>query len=235
MARREKAGTEFLGTTIVGKGGRPSVPSFSGSQEFQLGELKNSIRSLDAYIQASLKNVTDYLARSGVTVARRNLREATTPQDWGKSRMAGEHYGVRFAPYGRSAGREETGHMYDSLTSSVKMASYGKTMWRGTFGWENPKAYIVYQELGFYSTGAFDPGATAASGRAKFTTGIEQYIPGARSLPKALPSIRRRIPAALSAVRNEAIRMWKADGFKGRPASYAKMKPPNLLITTFFD
>ena len=224
MARREKAGQEFL-----------AVPFAQFSQDIQLGELKNSIKSLDAYIQASLKNVTDYLARSGVTVARKALREATTPADWGKSRMAGEHYGVRFAPYGRSAGREETGHMYDSLTSSVSMASYGKTMWRGTFGWENPEKYIVYQEVGFFSTGVFDPGATAASGRAKFTSGKEKYIPGARSLPKAVVSIKKRVPAALSAVRNEAIRMWKADGFKGRPASYEKMKPPNLLITTFFD
>jgi len=158
--------------------------------------------------------------------------------------MAGSYFGVSFARYGRTAGREETGFMYDSLSSSVELASSGKTMWRGRFGWDDQalsKApYIPYQEQGFYSTGSFDPIRTAASGVAKFKdSGREKWIEGARSIPFARRSIERRAPAAYSAAINEAIKQFNANGFKGNPQRYADVKQTgrmrSVLLTRFVD
>lgn len=158
--------------------------------------------------------------------------------------MAGKYFGVSFARYGRTAGREETGFMYDSLSWSVNLAPSGKTMWRGRFGWDDAALrrapYIPYQEQGFYATGRFDPIATAASGVAKFRdSGKEKWIEGAGSIPYARRSIERRAAAAYSAARNEAIKLFNAAGFKGNPGSYADVKPTgrmrSVLKTSFVD
>jgi hypothetical protein len=102
-------------------------------------------------------------------------------------------------------------------------------MWRGTFGWDDQaltKApYIVYQEMGFYSTGVFDPIRTAASGIAKFTSGREKWINAVHAIPRGREQIEKRAPAAYSAALNEAIKQFKANGFKGNPDKYADIKP----------
>lgn len=193
--------------------------------------LRQKVKSFEAYFQNELYNVTENLAKSGVTVARRALRDAKT--EWGKSRMAGNHFGVRFAPYGRSEGREDTGFMYDSLSYDVEITG-ARNNWRGIFGWPvsaiektrkgGQRSYIELQENGFYGTGKFDPVATAASGKAKFKEGAPKWIPGAKSLPQASESIRKRAQSAYSAAWNEAVRKWYSDGFKTNPGSYKEAR-----------
>lgn len=227
---RESAGSTRLG-----------LPFILVNQDIQFADLGKQVEGFSVFLQAQIKNVTENLAKSGVTKAREKIRSSVT--DWGKSRMSGNHYGVRFAPYGRSSGREETGFMYDSLSSSVELAPSGKTMWRGRFGWDDAALrqapYIPYQEQGFYSTGAFDPVRTAASGIAKFKEGPEKWIEGAGSIPYGRRSIEKRAPAAYSAALNEAIRQFEANGFKGEPSRYADVKPTgrmrSVLLTRFVD
>lgn len=219
---RETAGETRLG-----------LPFIKVTQNVQFADLGRQIQGFNLFLQAQIKNVTENLVKSGVTKAREKLRSSVT--DWGQARMAGSYFGVSFARYGRTAGREETGFMYDSLSWSVDLAPSGKTMWRGRFGWDDAalsKApYIPYQEQGFYSTGAFDIEATSASGIAKFTSGREKWIEGAGSIPFARRSIERRAPAAYSAARNEAIKLFNEAGFKGNPGKYADVKPTGRMIS----
>ena len=206
---------------------RLGIPYVRTSQDIQFEDLARQVDGFNVFLQAQIKNVTQALVAGGVTSGRKRIREAVT--GWGQSRMSGSHYGVSFARYGRTAGREETGFMYDSLSSSVQLAPFGKTMWRGTFGWNDQaltKApYIVYQEMGFYSTGVFDPVRTAASGIAKFTSGREKWIDAVHAIPRGREQIEKRAPAAYSAALNEAIKQFKANGFKGNPDTYADIKP----------
>jgi hypothetical protein len=182
----------------------------------------SQVEGFNEYFQVQLRNVVERLATSGVNVARRTIREAKT--EWGKSRMAGNHYGVRFAPYGRSEGREDTGFMYDSLTSSVRKD--GNT-WRGVWGWPDSAirkaGYIPLQEFGFYASGKFDPVATAASGKAKFQAvqgGRGKWIPGAYSMFASRDSIGKRIESAFSQAWNQARVDFKAAGNSSDPGSY---------------
>ena len=225
---RETAGTTRLG-----------LPFIEVTQDIQFKDLINRVEGFNVFLQSQIKKVTENLSKAGVTFARKKIRNSVT--GWGEGRMAGKYFGVNFARYGRSAGREETGFMYDSLSASVRLAPSGKTMWRGTFGWDDDalrKApYIPYQEMGFYSTGAFDPIATAASGIAKFTTGREKWIEGARSIPYARRQVEKLAPSAYSAALNEAIKQFNANGFKGNPKKYADLDIPKggILSTRFFD
>jgi hypothetical protein len=206
-------------------GGRASITFiYTGATSNKIARPDYSTRfqNLNKYFQEQVHNVTENLAKSAVPIAQNAIRNAKT--EWGKSRMAGNHYGVRFAPYGRSEGREETGFMHDSLSWSVEKSKSGKNMWEGRFGWTqdvlNQAPYIQFQAQGFYSTGAFDPVATAASGRARFKSGPEKFIEGALPLTPARKSIEKRIASAYSAAWNEAVRQWNSDGFKGNPGSY---------------
>ena len=239
---RETAGSTSLG-----------VPFIEVTQNVQFNDLAQSVAGFAVYLQAQIQAATQSLVRGGVTSTRKKLRSSTT--DWGKSRMAGSHYGVSFQPFGRSSGREETGFMYDSLSSSVEIAKSGKTMFMGTFGWDDSalrKApYIPYQEQGFYSTGSFDPVRTKASGIAKFKEGPTKWIEGARSIPYGTDQIIRRAPSLYSRAINIAIKKFKADGFKGDPKKYTELNIPKqdkysvsekglfvgspLLKTRFFD
>jgi len=203
---------------------RLGIPAIQISQDIQFEDLAKQVAGFNVFLQAQIKNVTRALVAGGVTSARRKIRDSTTK--WGRGRMSGSYFGVSFAPYGRSEGREETGFMYDSLSFNV--FSYGGTGWRGTFGWDdaalNKAPYIIYQEQGFYSTGSFDPIRTAASGIAKFKSGREKFIEGAKSIPYARDQVIKRAPAAYSAALNEAIKQFQANGFKGNPDTYADVK-----------
>lgn len=223
----------------TGGSARAGLPFISVSQDIQFDRLGKQIEGFSEFLQSQIKNITENLAKSGVTKAREKVRSSVT--GWGQGRMAGSYFGVSFARYGRSEGREETGFMYDSLSWRMKSSGSNSKKWRATFGWDDAalsKApYIIYQEMGFYSTGVFDPIRTAASGIAKFTSGREKFIEGAASIPFARRSIEKRAPAAYSAALNEAIKQFKANGFKGNPKKYADLDVPRggFLRTRFFD
>lgn len=183
-------------------------------------EFKKQFNNFDQFLNNQLVNVTQNLAKSGITETRKKLREATTR--WGEARMAGIYYGVRFAPEGRSAGREKTGTMYDSLSSKVDTEKLsGGFFVEGVFGWSKSTLarhpYILFQETGFYSTGRFDPVATAAAGRARFKEGPARFVRGAASLPKGRREVMKRAASAYSAAWNEAVREYNRGGFSGTP------------------
>lgn len=194
-------------------------------------------QEFEQYFAREIRNVVQTLAKSGVTVARRTLREAKT--EWGKSRMAGNHFGVRFAPYGRSEGREDTGLMYDSLSvfEPQEIGTFGGggggyDSFRGAWGWSSSAVakapYIEAQEFGFFSNSKFDPVATAASGRASFKEGDGygdlKWVPGAQSLRAAEKSVSRRTQAAFSAAWNQAVKNWNSDNLKGNPGTYKEAR-----------
>lgn len=194
----------------------------------------DKIKGFDDLFQASLYNVTANLSKSGVTVGRKALRNATT--EWGKSRMMGNHFGVRFAPYGRSSGREDTGNMYDSMTYKVK-ENPGGNLWQGEFGWFSPDAadsYFNKQENGFMSYMRFDPVRTAATGIAKFKEGRGKWIEGAKSGQAGLQSIRKRMNAAYTAAWNEAASIYQSAGGPS-PGTYlqAQARKKERLSYTF--
>lgn len=212
---RETGGTESL-----------ALPFISVSQNIEFKDLAQSIAGFAVYLQSQMAAATQNLVRGGVTSARKQIRNAVTP--WGNARMKGSYGDVSFQRYGRTAGREETGFMYDSLSSSITAKKSGKIV--GTFGWDtsalDKAPYIVSQEMGFYSTGTFDRARTQASGIAKFKSGPRKYIEGARSIPVAMDQVIRRAPSVYSRALNLAIKKFKADGFQGNPKKYADLDIP---------
>ena len=205
---------------------------FSIQTETAVTRLKSQVEGFEPYFQNQIKAVVKNLATSGVTETRKALRNAKT--EWGKSRMSGNHYGVRFAPYGRSEGRENTGYMYDSLDSRIIPS--GDT-WKGIWGWsrhaEQRAPYILGQEIGFWSTGSFDPVATAATGKAQFKDGRRRWIEGAGSLFKSRDAVSRRTQAAFSAAWKQArIDFYQAGG-KGDPGSYLQKRGEERLRRAF--
>jgi len=186
---------------------------------------KKQFQNFDNFLNAQLVAVTNNLAKSGITETRKALRAGTTR--WGIARMAGEYYGVRFAPEGRSEGREKTGRMYDSVSSRIETGKDADGFFvEGKFGWSKAiiakDPYILFQEIGFYSTGVFDPAATKASGRARFTTGPPKFIRGAATLPKARREVEKRVASGYSAAWNEAVKQYNAGGFSGSPQNPPK-------------
>jgi hypothetical protein len=188
-------------------------------------EFKKQFKNFDQFLNAQLVNVTENLAKSGITETRKKLRDAKSR--WGEARMAGVYYGVRFAPEGRSSGREKTGTMYDSLSSRIDAGKdSGGFFVEGVFGWSKSTIarypYILFQEIGFYSTGRFDPVATAATGRARFKSGPPVFVPGVFSLPKARKEVMKRAASAYSAAWNESVKQYNAGGFSGTPKKPTK-------------
>lgn len=215
-----------------------SVGPASTQQKRSGPRLKQRLESFAGYFQAQLDVVLQRLANAGRNSSRKALQKATTP--WGFARMEGDYGGVRFKPYGRSAGREDTGFMMDSLSGGLKDAppSFGSvtksqpgTDKQAFFGWSretiSSNPYIALQENGFYSNGSFDPERTAQDGVARFKAGTRKYIEGAESLDAGLQSVNQIAESFFSGAWNEAVRIWNADGFVGSPGSYLdnRVKP----------
>lgn len=196
-------------------------------QEISGPDTKVRFENLRDYFETQLQVVTQNLAQSGANIAKDALERAETP--WGRARIAGQYGDVRFKPYGRSAGRNDTGFMMDSLSAWQGGVSKGSRVnVEGYFGWPpeviNSNPYILFQAQGFTSNTVFDPQRTRASGIAKFKKGSGRNVPGAYPLSKAIPSIRNRAQSAYSAAWNEAVKLWKGDGFKGSPGKWADVR-----------
>jgi hypothetical protein len=198
-------------------------------------DVKVRFEGLRDYFEAQLAIVSRNLAQSGANIGKENLRKAET--DWGAARMAGNYGGVRFKPYGRSAGREDTGFMMNSLSAWVGEFGRGaRTSVNSYFGWTpdvlNANPYIVFQATGYRSKTVFDPQRTAASGIAKFKEGSGRLVRGADPLSGAISSIKNRAQSAYSAAWNEAVKIWEADGFKGGAGKWVDVRSD---AGTFFD
>jgi len=217
---------DFRVTWKGGKVLRTEAINLQNKIDLQSGSpLSDAVRSefsgFESFLQEQLINVTRNIAKSGITETAKALRAAKT--EWGKSRLAGNHFGVRFAPEGKSEGREKSGTMINSLSSGIETGRSRDGLFvEGFYGWtdnavsKNP--YILSQENGFWSVGVFDPIATAASGRARFKEGAtRKWIAGARSLPKSQKEVAKRAKSAFSAAWNEAVKQYNGKGFSGSP------------------
>lgn len=200
--------------------------------------LSERLDTLSSYFQSQLEVVLSRLSTAGRNASRKALREATTP--WGFARIEGNYGGVRFKPYGRSAGRDDTGFMMESLSGGL--ADSPGTFGPGSqqfvsdkeafFGWSretiSSNPYIASQENGFYSNGSFDPEKTAADGVARFKAGAKKYIEGADSLSFGIDAVNQIKESFFSGAWNEAVRQWRSDGFTGSPGSYLDRRVPVL-------
>jgi len=189
------------------------------------------LKSFRKYFQEALGETTRRLATAGANAARKRVREAETP--WGQARIRGEYFGVNFRPYGRSAGREDTGFMLESLSTwmdeSPMALGVSRNRFQGYFGWPeeviSKAGYIAFQEIGFYSTGSFDPVATAASGIAKFKPGMQKYIHGVNAIPAGRRVVEKIARSFYAGAWNEAVRKWKDDGFTTDPGRFTDEYP----------
>lgn len=225
MARDEYGYATYIGSGRVEVSGPTSART-----------IDNRLKNFRKYFQAALGETTRRLSTAGVNAARKRLREAETP--WGQARMRGEYFGVSFRSYGRSAGREDTGNMLDSLSTWVDEASMAlgvsRNRYQGYFGWapEDVDGYFLFQEYGFYSSGSFDAVATAASGVAKFKKGVEKFIPGANSLLAGERTVAKIARSFYSGAWNEAVKQWRRDGFTSDPGSFIDNYPRGPVSNT---
>ena len=181
------------------------------------------VEGFEKYFRAQVAAVSLALAASGVMVAKRTLLGAETP--WGQARMRGEYFGVRFRPYGKGPGRFDTGNMYNALKildtnagtftgSKAKNQlnvdfGYDKAMDRGKYG----GPYFEDQERGFVNPWSFLREETRRNGIATFGRPGGKRVAGAKALPAAAESIRKRIDSAFSSAWNEARKIFEANGF----------------------
>ena len=205
--------------------------SYSIKQDSTTAYFTSKLEGFDKYFKKSIQAAMQNMATSGVTAQRKAIRGATT--SWGAARMAGSHYGVKFQSYGRSAGREDTGFMYDSVESFGSLKRKGEGYHKASWGWSEATLreapYIADQEFGFMSTGVFDAKATAKNGTAKFKEGNSKWVKGAFSTYASRDSVARRIPSALSNAWNEAQRDFKAAGNKANAGSWLENRGEYIL------
>lgn len=207
-----------------------TVGGRSSKQEIRGPSMKDRLDNFAVYFQSQLDVVLSRLSVAGRNASRKALRESTTP--WGFARIEGNYGGVRFKPYGRSAGREDTGFMMESLSGGLETVRLdqmpGKETFVGDkqafFGWSretiSSNPYIAMQENGFYSNGSFDPEKTASDGVARFKAGAKKYIEGADSLSFGLDKVKQIEQSFFAGAWNEAVKQWNADGFTGSQGSY---------------
>ena len=142
----------------------------SWSIEENISDFSSDIKKFDAIFQRNLRSASSRFVAGAVTSVRKALDQATTP--WGEARIRGEAAGIKFQPYGNSAGRNDTGNMIESIAGEVFADGNGKIVMR--FGWLfNQEDYFLDQEYGFESRSTLNKKATIKSGEATFRLGQE--------------------------------------------------------------
>lgn len=178
-------------------------------------DIESSLKGFNKIFQEEKQNAMEVLARGAVTAWRNALDKATT--QWGFKRMAGRSGNSVFAPYGRSAGRNDSGQMMDDLGYSVNVNGGNASV---TVGWvENYEDYYGRQEEGFTSNTIFK-GARNNSprfGKSK----IKMKIDGAHGMDYAYASFRKRKASFMSGAWNAALSRYKG---KASPGSYLEAR-----------
>lgn len=177
--------------------------------------IESSLKGFNAIFQQEKQNAMANLARGAVTAARNALDKATT--QWGYKRMAGRSGNSTFAPYGNSAGRNNTGAMMEDLGYSMDV--YGGTT-KVTVGWVDfYQDYYGDQEGGFETSSIFKG---IRNGKPKFgKSKIRMRVDGAHSLEQAYKSIRNRQASYMSGAWSAALSKYKG---KRSPGSYLEAR-----------
>jgi hypothetical protein len=182
----------------------------------------------NAIWEEELNVAIENLAKAGRNRAAETLDKTGTPAvgsggEWGKARMSGQRWGVKFSPYGNSEGRNDTGNMINSLGWDI--VSTGKRK-KARFGWiDRFEDYFLYQEKGFTPRTMFDPAATAATGMAQFRprAGMKK-VPGAESLQAGLKLVSSLKDSFFSQAWNRSKETWEKAGKRSRPGSYLRAR-----------
>jgi hypothetical protein len=178
--------------------------------EESISTFSSGMSKFDEIFQRNFSEAIARQAAGAVTSVRNALDKAVTP--WGEARMRGEAAGIKFQPYGNSAGRNDTGNMMESVAAEVFSDGNGEIVMR--FGWIfNQEDYFLDQEYGFESRYTLNKKATIKSGDAQFRKGQElRPREGANSLESGLIALRKRGAAFLSAVWNDTNREYQSAG-----------------------
>lgn len=171
-----------------------------------IAKARQMVGDLAVYFSESVEYGLNQLGKAGVNSQRRAIRDATT--SWGQKRMRGEAKGISFAPYGRSAGREETGMMYDEVGYEWKNSPAYQSI---SVGWSLAEDYFWWQEYGFQSKTRFR-GATKGGAPIFGISKKTYFVEGAQSLAAASKTINRLIPSFMSGAWNEAVRKLSSRG-----------------------
>jgi hypothetical protein len=171
------------------------------------------------------KNITfGNIAKSAVKEQRKALDEATT--QWGYKRMKGVSGSSIFKPYGKSAGRNDTGQMMSDVGYEIN-TEFGTTS--VDVGWidGDPEGYYDKQENGFTPTTVF-MGVRSGKPRFRKSRFPMEETQGAKSLTAVneylSKAIKNRGASGASAAWNEALRIYNGLGGKGTPGTYLQAR-----------
>jgi hypothetical protein len=171
-----------------------------------VGKTRNPFGDLAIYFAESLDYGLNQIGRAAENSMKKTIRESTT--QWGTKRMTGVSGKWTFRPYGRSAGREETGWMYDSVDYDIVNNQNQHTV---SFGWINwQEEYFLLQEYGFQGVQIMG-GVTGDMPRFKKTSKTYS-VKGMGSLEAAKRVVDRMAPSFEQGAWNEALRKLKAKG-----------------------
>ena len=199
---------------------RPSTYGFV----IQGPDILSSLKMFQAILNEEIMTAKRNLGQAAVNRLEKNFNEAVTP--WGESRIAGERDGVRFSPYGRTAGRNDTGNMVEALAWEVisQETSTGVET-KARFGWIFKfEEYFRDQEEGFVHNKKFDAATTAATGVASFMPTRPMKVEGARAFPDAIKLVNSIKESFYKQAYNRAVARWESEGRRSSPGSYGAAK-----------
>lgn len=165
--------------------------------------------SLGAFTNLFHEELNASLDRVGIAGARAQAKALDNAKtQWGEARMAGYAGLSKFTPYGKSAGRNDTGNMINSISSVIRKTPDGVML---ESGWINidahERSYFTAQEQGFNNYGRFR--GTGSGGKPLFKrakTAVE--TPGAHSLEANSEVIKRLLPSYISGAWNRAVKRF---------------------------
>lgn len=199
---------------------RSSRSSGSFSLAITGGDIETRFATLVPMYEESKAKALRNLGQAAVNKASKVLDETGTRNDWGGSRMRGEKNGVRFAPYGNSSGRNDTGKMIRSLSHDVSLDSLGKA--KARFGWIfDFEPYFKMQDQGFRGFTHF---AGVVNDKPVFRNGRSYWVEGANSLPQARDLVDKIKESFFSGAWNDTVREWNKMGRKSNPGSYLAVR-----------
>jgi hypothetical protein len=196
------------------------------SIDFPVSKLLSNLDTFDKIFQEEKLKATSSIAKSGATAMKKALDKAIT--SWGLKRMAGSasigENGVprSFTPYGNSAGRNDTGHMIDSVSYQVLQHSSGEL--KVSVGWVNNKEdYFIRQEYGFQNYGRF--AGVTAGGKARFReVKVPLETPPAHSLDAAYKRMKQLQGAFMSRAWNAAKKRYANGGGSANVGTYLEAR-----------
>jgi hypothetical protein len=183
-------------------------------------DLLSSLKLFQIILNEEIMVAKRNLGQAAVNRLENNFNAAET--NWGVARIAGERDSVKFPPYGKTTGRNDTGNLIQSLAWEViqQETSTGIET-KARFGWLfNFEEYFRMQEEGFVHNMKFDHAETAATGQASFEKTKPMFVKGAEAFPDAIKLVRKIKESFYKQAFNRAKARWEQEGRKTSPGSF---------------